>query len=231
MNESEHRDERIAQALAELSVPAESPEFFTKLRARADRRPRLRVKRGLRVLAARRPLAAVLVTAVVFAAIGGVAGGIAAPRAKEAPPPPVLAFAPASGWNTAQSRDPRNPRVEFVWAANVPFAGDDSVTGEPVHTARAMGPTGILVYASSLPTVPDATGYRDVRPPITLSDGDFFTGQYENQPALNVSKYMINGHVNGRYVFVEVLFGTPNPDAELRRAADEELSRLLVPEA
>ena len=78
--------------------------------------------------------------------------------------------------------------------------------------------------------MPDATGYRDLRTPLTLSDGDFFSDQYENQPAPNVSKYMINAHVNGRYVFVEVLFGTPSPSAELRQAADEELARLLVPE-
>jgi hypothetical protein len=228
MHESEHRDDRIARALADLSVPPESPEFFTELRARAERRRALPAAWGLRVLAARRPLAVVIATAVVFAAIGAVAG-IAAPRSEKAPPPPVLAFAPAGGWNTAQSRDPGNARVEFVWAANGPFAGDDSVTGEPVHTAKALGHGGILVYASSLPTVPDASGYRDLRPPLRLSDGDFVTGQYENQPAPNVSKYMINAHVNGRYVFVEVLFGTPNPNAELRQAADEELARLQVP--
>lgn len=228
MYESEHRDDRISRALADLPVPPEPPEFFTELRARTEQRSVLPGWR-LRVLTVRRPLAVVVVTALVFTAIGGVAGGIAAPRSKKVAPPPVLAFTPAAGWNTAQSRDPKNPQVEFVWAANVPFAGEDSVTGEPTHTAAALGAGGILVYASSLPSVPDGTGYRNLRPPIALSDGAFLTGQYENQPAPNVSKYMINAHVNGRYVYVEVLFGTPTPSTELRQAADQELARLLVP--
>ncbi len=119
--------------------------------------------------------------------------------------------------------------MQFVWAANVPFAAGDSVSGEPINTAKTLAPDGIIVYASSLPTVADNSSYSDRQLPLKLSDGQFVTGQYENQPAPNVSKYMINAHVNGQYVYVEVMFGSPQPTTQMQNDADEELARLAVP--
>jgi hypothetical protein len=231
--EREYRDQQVARGLAELPSPgSESPTFFAELHARATMQAP-RVIGDLRALATRRPLGFALATAILFALVGGVAVSIAAPRSQAAAgdnlPAGVLALSAAAGWNTLQTKDPNNPQVQFVWAANVPFAAGDSVSGEPINTAKGLPAAGVVVYASSLPTVPDATGYTDTNLPLKLSDGQFVTGQYENQPAPNVSKYMINAHVDGQYVYVEVMFGVPQPTAEMRNEAEQELARLSVP--
>ena len=231
---SAHGDERdglIAQALADLPLPTESPNFFAELRARTQEKLARRGLRKLRALAERRPLVAVATTALIFACVGGLAATFAVPRSHAETNPPVLAFIPALGWNTLQSRDPNDDRIQFVWGANVPFAGKDAANGEPIQTARSLPADGILIYASTLPTVPDpsTSGYKDLQLPLALSNGNFFSGQYENQPSPNVSEYRIDAHVNGRYVYVEVMFGTPNPDRSLLASAQTELSRLFVP--
>ncbi|HMJ00750.1 MAG TPA: hypothetical protein VK488_13010 [Gaiellaceae bacterium] len=174
---------------------------------------------------------AVATTALIFASVGGLAATFAVPRSHAETRPPVLAFTPALGWNTLQSRDPHDDRIQFVWGANVPFAGNDAATGEPVQTAKSLPADGILIYASTLPTIPDpsTSGYKDLQLPLALSDGNFFSGQYENQPSPNVSEYRINAHVNGRYVYVEVMFGTANPNESMLDSAQTELSRLFVP--
>lgn len=233
-NEPEHesRDEQLAHALVRMPVQPERPDFFADLRARANRPTRQPIQR-IRSIALRRPLGFALATAILFALIGAVTGSVAAPSshaaARDNIPAGLLAFAPAVGWSTLQSQDPNNPGVKFAWAANVPFAAGDSVSGEPSNTARMLAPDGIIVYASSLPTVADTSSYSDRQLPLKLSDGQFVTGQYENQPAQNVSKYMINAHVNGQYVYVEVLFGSPQPTTQMQSDADEELARLAVP--
>jgi hypothetical protein len=224
-------DPRIARALASLDPPEQRDDFFATLKERAlsDRPP---VSGRLGAAMKRRPRALLIATAVIGMLLGATAGALAANAASgQERQPVVLAFAPAVGWNTLQSRDPRNPDVQFAWAANVPFAPDDRLSGEPTQTAKVLPADGIVVYASMLPSVPDASGYRDVEGPIELADGEFFSGMYENQPAANVSKVQINAHVGGRFVYVEVMFGTENPSARLRDEAQQQLGRLLVPPA
>lgn len=227
--QEEYRDEVVSRALADMPLPAESPTFFEDLRARAVGAQDRRWRRSLRAFAARRPLALATASAVMFALLGGVVGAVAASGSGATSTAPVLAFTPADGWNTLQTRDATHAGIQFAWAANVPFAPADAATGEPIETVKTLPADGIAVYASTLPQVSEDAAYRDVLLPLKLSDGYFLTGQYENQPAPNVSKYLINAHVNGQYVFVEVYFGTPEPGAELLRAAGEELHRLSVP--
>src|SRR5947208_14821069 len=150
-DEGEYRDEQVARALADLPVRPQSPTFFAELRGRAGQRGAWSPAEGFRGLAARRPLALIFVTALLSVLIGGVAGSFASAGSDKGASSPVLAFAPAAGWNTAQSRDAANGQIQFVWAANVPFAGDDSVTGEPTNTAKMLPPDGVLVEAISLP--------------------------------------------------------------------------------
>jgi len=227
--QDEYRDEVVSGVLADLPLPAESPTFFEDLRARALGAPDRRRRRSFRAFAARRPLALATASAVVFALLGGVIGAVTASGSGATRTPPVLAFTPAAGWNTLQTRDATHAGIQFGWAANVPFAPGDAATGEPIETVKTLPADGIALYASSLPKVSDDAAYRNLQLPLKLSDGYFLTGQYENQPAPNVSKYLINAHVNGQYVFAEVYFGTSEPGAELLRAAAEELGRLSVP--
>lgn len=65
--------------------------------------------------------------------------------------------------------------------------------------------------------------------PLTLASGRFSTGQYENQPAPNVSKYAINAKTRNTYINVEVLLGTPDPSPQLKSTAEQALQRLVVP--
>lgn len=231
-NEPDWRsDSRIARAIASLEPPEERADFFSTLRERAVSDQRL-IQRRLGAAWMQRPRALLTATAAIFALLGATAGGFAATAASgDNGAPTVLAFAPAADWNTLQSQDPRQPEVQFAWAANIPFAPDDRLTGEPIETAKLLPTNGILVYASMLPQVPDASGYRDVGGPIELADGQFLSGGFENQPAPNVSEVQINARIRGRFVYAVVMFGTNEPSAELRQAAQQELERLLIPPA
>lgn len=52
--------------------------------------------------------------------------------------PTRLSFTPTHGWNNIQSTDTRDPRVQFAWTTNVPLAGNDTRTKEPINSATTL---------------------------------------------------------------------------------------------
>jgi len=146
---------------------------------------------------------------------------------------PVLAFAPAEGWNTVTTSigpfPPDTVEVQVAWAANVPFAGGDSGQEFPTETLRSLPSNGIAFEA----TLVDAVGDPDIYPvdelPLQLASGQFLD-QNHAQPAPNLSRIQLHAKINGHYVAVRVYFGTTSPSEELLGQAQAELDRLLVPE-
>lgn len=143
-----------------------------------------------------------------------------------------LGFAPGD-WNVVQTPLAAQlaQNVQVAWATNRPLAGDDAATGWPNNTARALGDGGILVYASLAQAVDNPEEYADLNLPLTLASGTFAPGQYEDQPASNVSVNVISARVRGHYLLIYVYFGTNQPSPQLRQQAEGQLARLVVPQA
>ena len=145
--------------------------------------------------------------------------------------PARLSFTPTDGWTDVQHTDTRDSRVQFAWTTNVPLAGNDARTKEPINTATTLPPNGIVITASRRTEVADAdaVSFVPMSQPLTLASGRFSTGQYENQPAPNVSKYAIDAKIRDSYINIEVLLGAPDPSPQLKNTAEQALQRLVVP--
>jgi hypothetical protein len=238
------RDDKLADLIGLIVVPPESPEFFPRLRERAARSRRQRLLALIPLpTSGRQGRIAVVAATAIFSLAAGVAIGATAPnrhdlvrpetpRTATATAPPVLTFEPASGWNvvqTALSATLSNTN-QVAWAANVPIASPDSPSGWGVTTARSLPADGIEIFASGSTQVDTPSEYPTRSLPLNVTDGEFHTGQYENQPAPNVSWYgPVTAKVNGTFVLVNVYFGTPNPTQDLLAQAQDELNRLSAP--
>ena len=90
---------------------------------------------------------------------------------------------------------------------------------------------GIVITATRRTAVDDAdaASFVPMSEPLTLASGRFSTGQYENQPAPNVSKYAVDAKIRDSYINVEVLLGSPDPNPQLTKTAEQALQRLVVP--
>ena len=75
---------------------------------------------------------------------------------------PVLAFAPASDWNSVVAPLPGKLQTNnevVAWAGNVPFQGDDLASGWPTDTVERLPADGVVVFASLAHTVDDPQTY------------------------------------------------------------------------
>jgi hypothetical protein len=231
------RDEFVANALAKLETHGASDAYLHSLRQRVEedlqRRP---YTRGRQVPAR---LAAFITCGLLCGAVGAFIGASVsnAQSSRIAPASgaatPVLAFLPSANWNTMETAIdtpalPNNNQV--AWAANVPFAPEDSMTGWPTNTTKTLPADGIVVFASlaRYKTI-DPSIYPDQNLPLSLSDGRFHSSGYETQPAPNVSSDVIYAHVKSQYLLVIVWYGSNTPTHAMTTSAQDELNRLNVP--
>jgi hypothetical protein len=205
------------------------------------------VSRRARTLRIRRAAAVVAVSALIvlgtlgpLAALWGLGGDSGRP-ADESPPPedaPILDFEPAPGWHVLTTE----PSVAGVlgvqaWASNVPFVEGEEPTGPadsfpqccPDESEDALPPDGIIITAhyavDTRNPLPTSDSFPERTLPLTI-DGHPSV-QYEGQDP-DRALAIVNAMVNGRYLSVQVVFGTGDPSAELVREAEEELGRLIV---
>lgn len=219
----EYRDEELAQALSELPVPANSADFFPRLRERITStgpRPRR--------LARRRLVANVALVGLALL-VAGLAGAALANSTDTRVSTPVTSFQPALGWNTFETNvlaDPTQPDV--TWAANVPFKPESIQT--PVNTIKSLPPDGVVILVTGPHLYTGGDPVPDLSLPATLSQFFFHGDNYEGQYAPNVSRYFFAGQVSQTDVVdFEVWMGRNDPTPAMKAAADEELARLTLP--
>jgi hypothetical protein len=151
----------------------------------------------------------------------------------------VLDFAPAPGWHVLVTDPSTASRVGVqAWATNVPFAEDEETPIGPVNSfpdgwpdksERDLPAEGLLLVANyALDTrnpVPLSSQFpvRDL--PLRIESPP--SVQYEGQ-AKDRALAVVNATVNGRYLTVRIVFGTPDPGSALLREAEQELARLIV---
>jgi hypothetical protein len=223
---------RARQALEGTPTPEPDP---SKLRNRART---LRIRRAAAMAA--------LATLIVLGTLGPLAAlwGLSVDSGKsadESPAPedsPILDFEPAPGWHVLTTE----PSVVGIlgvqaWASNVPFVEGEEPTGPadsfpqccPDESEDALPPDGIIITAhyavDTRNPLPTSDSFPERNLPLTI-DGHPSV-QYEGQDP-DRALAIVNATVNGRYLSVQIVFGTGDPSAALVREAEEELGRLIV---
>jgi hypothetical protein len=233
------RDDEIGAALRTLPVRPHSPDFFRRLETALEsgstpsESPRRAGGRAGLILA--------LVVTATFAATAGAvttatvqsASDDAASRnAGTVNSSSVTTFEPSEDWNMILTTvDPTIPEdVVIVWVANVPFASEESTTGFPVNTIRDLPSEGIVMIVIGPREYTGETTFPAANFPLTIDQGFCSSDEYETQPAPQVSKCLIDTMVGDKLLNVTVWFGTNEPSAALYEQANEELTRLLIPE-
>jgi hypothetical protein len=205
------------------------------------------VGRRARTIRLRRASVGVLVTAIVAAGIGipltglGEIGGngrdVGSIGARVRP----IGFEPAEGWAMAVSEPADTAGEQITFVTNGPFAPADlersseedglvRLSTGADHTKRALSADGILIGASvvyrsrnPLPPHPD---FPERALPLRLPVGPPETSWEGYSEGL--SRYTMGGAVNGRFIVVNVFFGSKAPSAAVVSHAQEELDRLFV---
>jgi hypothetical protein len=143
----------------------------------------------------------------------------------------VTTFEPSEGWNLVHTTiDPRSSEdLPIVWAANVPFSPDDSASGFPSRTVRALPEDGIVITAIGPRAYTGNTVFPAATFPLTISQGFCRDDQYETQPAPHVSTCLVDTMVGDELLNVTVWFGTNHPSDEMYEQAHAQLARLVLP--
>ncbi|HUK95950.1 MAG TPA: DUF4232 domain-containing protein [Gaiellaceae bacterium] len=175
-----------------------------------------------------------LVAAVLVAALAGAfAAGLAlAPsgstKVARADGP---GFLPAQGWDTFQTGATTPPQAPTATAANVKLGPDVLVESIPWQTVAKLRSGQVLLEALFSARGESAAIDAQYRPrslPLSLADAKA-EGPFEGQPP-NATAERLLARVNGWNVELFVFYGG-KPTRAARAAAQEELGRLVVPEA
>lgn len=231
-DQHESPDRDLGRMIAKIPVPPLSSEFFTRTaQAASAESPRAagRLRRA-------RPIWRLAAGAAAIAAVAALAGGFVgaslthAPARASASRSSVMGFLPASGWNSVVAPLPSKLKAnnQVTWASDVPFQGEDLASGWPNATVKLLPPDGVVIFAS-LAHISNSEGFTERSASLRLADGNFFSSHYDGQPAPNVSLQLIEAHINGQYVLIQVWFGRLQPSDEQKQKADAELAQLQIP--
>jgi hypothetical protein len=205
------------------------------------------VSRRSRTLHVRRMAVVALVAAAAGAAIaiplrslGGIGGGgrdVGSIGVRVRP----IGFEVAEGWAMAAVDPADSPGEQTVFVTNGPFAradleGSHEEEGIVVlptgaeHTRRSLPDDGVLIAASAVfrsrNPLPPHADFPAQTLPLRLPSGSPETAWEGYSEGL--SRYTMGGTVNGRFIVVNVYFGSEAPSESVIARAQEELDRLHV---
>lgn len=227
------KDDGIGMALRRMPLRGASPDFFVRLRNELERESSGRSAPGQVESSGRSRRVAVLAATAVLAALAGAlttATVYAADQDETAGESPVTTFEPTNGWNMVLTTvDPNSPNLPIVWAANVPFASEESTTGFPTNTASSLPPDGIVMTVIGPREYTGDTVFPAAQFPLTIAQGFCSDDQYEGQLAPHVSKCLVDTMVDAELLNVIVWFGTNTPSDAMYVEANAQLARLVVP--
>jgi hypothetical protein len=222
---------RLRRATA-APVPAPIPSTVER-RAREIRLRRV----GSGVLVAAIVATGIVVPLVSLGGIGGTNRDVGSVGARVRP----IGFDAAEGWAMALHDPSDAPGQQTVFVTNGPFAAADlegshreggivSLLTGAEHTKRSLPDDGVLiaasvVYRSHNPLPPDSD-FPAQALPLRLPSGSPETAWEGYSEGL--SRYAMRGRVNGRFIVIDVFFGSKAPNESVVAQAQEELDRLLV---
>lgn len=162
-------------------------------------------------------------------------------RGNAASGPRGLGFLPASGWTVLQSGEEatRLPSVLAI-ASNIPFHPEDDArgvrmsSGLPYATLLDLPRNGIVMVATF--TVPNEDTQDDGFPPMSLplrlrDATPFVQNGAQIRPDRPLGVYQLRARVEGRDVYLDFYFGSPEPSDAAIAAAQRQLDLLVVERA
>jgi hypothetical protein len=150
---------------------------------------------------------------------------VASIRSTEGPTTP-LSFAPADGWyDQAYTHEPGSSDPSQAWTSNMPFASGERPPVFPDTSSIADGEVLVLAWQIHQgPPDPTNPNFPVIQGPVQLADP---TTGYEGM-APGVTRSTMLAQIDGRYVQVEVYFGSQDPSSDMKAAAQSALDRLVV---
>ncbi|MFL5792116.1 MAG: PASTA domain-containing protein [Actinomycetota bacterium] len=137
-----------------------------------------------------------------------------------------LSFAPADGWyDQTYTHKPGSSDPSQAWTSNMPFAAGVEPPAFPDTSTLAGGQ--ILVLAWEViqgPPDPTNPNFPIIEGPVQLVDP---TSGYEGM-APGATRSRMLAQIDGRYIQVEVYFGSQDPSSDMKAAAQSALDRLVV---
>jgi hypothetical protein len=129
-------------------------------------------------------------------------------------------FIPAQGWNVTQTGTLDANGVARAVAANVPVDPRDDLRGEPSTTLRSLPPRGVLITAVFRPRGDAAmdAAFPVRQPPLLLEHAD----------PVGPGELELHAGIRGYNVVLTIHFGSDEPSARSRAAAQRQLDRLVV---
>ncbi len=152
-----------------------------------------------------------------------------------------LGFLPASGWTVLQSgEDAARLPSALAIASNIPFHPEDDArgvrrsSGLPYATLLDLPRNGIVMVATF--TVPNEDtpddGFPSMSLPLKLRDATpFVQNGAQIRPERPLGVYQLRARVEGRDVYLDFYFGTPEPSDAAIAAAQRQLDLLVVERA
>jgi hypothetical protein len=141
-----------------------------------------------------------------------------------------LRFLPSHGWESrAYARNSTTDDVSAAWASNQPIDADDEMPIYPYDSISSLPDDGIFIHAwEELPgEAPDPTNPDFPVSQLPLEVPDEVTARWEGSiPGIGRSSLL--AQVGGRYLRIDIYYGTTDPPEELRSEAQVALSRLVV---
>jgi hypothetical protein len=131
-------------------------------------------------------------------------------------------FLPAPGWEVVQAGI-------ATTASNIPMGPHTRSGSTPWDTVERLGEDDVVLSVSVLPT--GESPLVDAQHPpgeLPLSIDDAPPGGLEGDPEVGLTLRRLV-QVNGWNIDLMIFFGTAEPSAETRAAAQEQLARLDVP--
>jgi len=137
-----------------------------------------------------------------------------------------LSFTPANGWyDRTYTHKPGSSDPSQAWTSNVPFGSGVQTPAFPDTSALASGQILVLAWeVHQGPPDPTNPNFPIVQGPVQLAEPS--TGYEGMTPG--ITKSMILAQINGRYLQVNVFFGSSNPGSDMKDAAQSALDRLVV---
>jgi hypothetical protein len=216
-------DRRVKEAIDRLwdQVPAPSADELDSIAESAaghERAPVARSPRRRRV----RIGVALAIAAVALALGSGLGFGLGSSLTPSGSATSFVGFGflPAQGWNVLQSGTLDGSGVARALAANVALDSGIDLSEDPSATTRSLPPRGVLITATFRPRGNAGVDARfPVRkPPLRLEDAERVSG----------GRSELRAAIRGYNVALEIHFGSAEPSARMRAAAQRQLDRLIV---
>lgn len=211
-------DELVERLADELEPPSDDELRAVAHAAAAE--PRTALRRQGWPLRPRWTVAVVATSLLLASGLGFGLGSSLTPSGSAGTPFAGLGFLPAKGWTVMQSDTNGPSDAARAIAANVAFHPDDTLAGGPARTLQTLPRSGVVIQVTF-------TNRGDPSQDVRFGDVVELPLDLTNARRVSMSAYRLRTGVGGYNLDARISYGS-EPSARMRRAAQNQLNRLVV---